>query len=269
MKTSTATSKIVFFDLDGTLLTSNLEVQASSIQAIAHLREAGGIPVIATGRSICEIDYVFQATGIHTCVAMNGQYVMYEGNTIFENPIDVNEVLALHQFAETKGHSLSFYNTERVTVNKANDSLVEKNCVRIGAPYPEVADRPFLNEPTHLMVLFCKEGEEAEYQNKFPTFQFVRHSPYNCDVFPAHISKATGIKELLNYTNFDLNNTYAFGDGLNDLEMFSLVKHPIAMGNSLEIVKQHAEYITQSNNEDGIATGIQYILGKGDKFLDI
>lgn len=255
-------TRIVFFDLDGTLLTSDLKVLDSSARAISSLIENGALPVIATGRSICEIDYVFKATGIRSCVAMNGQYVMYEGKPIYENPIDVNEISMLNEEVEKRGHSLSFYNTERITVTRGNDYLVEKNCERIGSDYPKVDPKSYLNGPTHLMVLFCKEGEEEYYKNAFPNFQFVRHSPYNCDVYPTNISKASGISFLLNYTNTSAENTYAFGDGLNDLEMFQLVKHPIAMANALDVVKNAAEYVTLSNDEDGIAEGIKYLLAK-------
>jgi hydroxymethylpyrimidine pyrophosphatase-like HAD family hydrolase len=62
---------------------------------------------------------------------------------------------------------------------------------------------------------------------------------------------------LLTHLNCSVENTYAFGDGLNDLEMFELVKYPVAMGNAFDIVKKSASYVTTSNDEDGIVNGLQ------------
>lgn len=61
---------------------------------------------------------------------------------------------------------------------------------------------------------------------------------------------------MLTHLNCSVENTYAFGDGLNDLEMFELVKYPVAMGNAFDIVKKSASYVTTSNDEDGIVNGL-------------
>ncbi|KAA9014220.1 Cof-type HAD-IIB family hydrolase [Niallia endozanthoxylica] len=252
-----ADKPVIFFDLDGTLLTSQLQVAASSVEAIKKIREGGAEPVIATGRAIHEIEYVLEATGITSCVAMNGQYVMYNGEVIYENPLLVEEVTALHAEASRNGHDMAFYNAEKITVTAEDSELIRKNYVRVGGEYPVVDSCLYENEPIHLMLIFCEIGEEIHYQEQFPYFQFVRNSPYGCDIYPAGTSKATGIKQLLSLKKLSLENTYAFGDGLNDLEMFDLVKHPVAMGNATEILKQSASYITSSHDEDGIQNGLR------------
>lgn len=249
--------KVVFFDLDGTLLTSDLEVAGSSIEAIQSLREHGVEPVIATGRTISEIGYVLDATGIRSCVAMNGQYVVYEGDVIYENPIDQNEVRVLHAAAAEKGHELAFYNADSIVVTAADHELIAKNYERVGGKYPPVEKTLYENQPIYLLLIFCEEGEEAYYQKKFPYFQFVRNSPYGCDVYPAGTSKATGIEQLITHKNIPRESTYAFGDGLNDVEMFELVGHPVAMGNAVDKIKKIAKYVTTSHNEDGIKKGLQ------------
>lgn len=249
--------QVVFFDLDGTLLTSDLKVASTSIEAIRAIQDQGVEPVIATGRTILEIGYILEATGIRSCVAMNGQYVIYDRELIYENPLDVNEVKALHLDASRNGHEMAFYNAENITVTTEGSELIAKNYSRVGREYPPVDHSLYLNESIHLMLIFCEEGEEAYYQEHFPYFQFVRNSPFGCDIYPAGTSKATGIEHLISHQNLSLDATYAFGDGLNDLEMFQLVKHPIAMGNAFDIVKQAARFVTTSNNEDGILNGLR------------
>lgn len=248
---------VVFFDLDGTLLTSDLKVASSSIEAIHALRELGVEPVIATGRTLVEIGYILEETGIRSCVAMNGQYVIYDGEVIYENPLDLREVIGLHEAASRNGHELAFYNADKITVTSEGSELISKNYQRVGGQYPPTNASLYLNESIHLMLIFCEEGEESYYQKKFPYFQFVRNSPYGCDIYPAGTSKATGIERLLTLKNLAFEATYAFGDGLNDLEMFELVHHPIAMGNALDIVKQSAKHVTHSHNDDGILKGLE------------
>ncbi len=249
--------QVVFFDLDGTLLTSELKVASSSIEAIQSIRKRGVEPVIATGRTLVEIGHILEETGIRSCVLMNGQYVIYDGELIYENPLDVREIIGLHDEASQKGHELAFYNAEKIAVTSQGSELISKNYKRVGSPYPPTHASLYLKESIHLMLIFCEEGEEAYYQEKFPYFQFVRNSPFGCDIYPAGTSKATGIDRLLSLKNLSLEATYAFGDGLNDLEMFELVHHPIAMGNALDIVKQSAKHVTHSHDEDGILKGLQ------------
>jgi len=258
--------KVVFFDLDGTLLTRDLSVAPSSIEAIHELKSCGVEPIIATGRTLMEIDYVLKATGITSCVAMNGQYVLYNGEVIYENPLNKKEVTELHVDAKKNGHEMAFYNADKITVTAEGSILITKNYERVGGNYPPLDDRLYLDEPIHLMLIFCEPGEEAYYQKQFPNFQFIRNSPYGCDIYPAGSSKATGIERLISHLELSLENTYAFGDGLNDLEMFDLVKHSVAMGNALDIVKKSASYITSSHNNNGIAEGLQ-ALGLLDKSI--
>jgi Cof subfamily protein (haloacid dehalogenase superfamily) len=250
--------KIVFFDLDGTLLTSEYQVTRSSIEAIHTIREQGIEPVIATGRNISEIGNVLETTGIRSCVAMNGQYVVYNGKVIYENPLLTNEVKEFHSAVSRKGHELAFYGPEHIRVTTKNSDFITKNYLeRVGTEIPSVDDRFYLHTSLYLMVLFCEEGEEHYYQKHFPHYQYVRHSPLGCDVYPSGTSKATGIKRLIEHQNLSLEDSYAFGDGLNDLEMFQLVKHPVAMGNAVNRLKEIAKYVTLSNDEDGIWNGLQ------------
>ncbi|XIF19793.1 MAG: Cof-type HAD-IIB family hydrolase [Acetilactobacillus jinshanensis] len=71
------------------------------------------------------------------------------------------------------------------------------------------------------------------------------------------VSKQLGIKILLKKLGLDGVPTYAFGDGLNDIEMFNQVSHSVAMGNGLKPCKAHAEFITDTNDRDGIYNGKQ------------
>ena len=71
-------------------------------------------------------------------------------------------------------------------------------------------------------------------------------------------SKATGIKTLIEKANLKGIPTYAFGDGNNDIPMLDYVDHPIVMGNGLDNVKEHAEFVTTDNTNHGIVKGLKH-----------
>ena len=109
-----------------------------------------------------------------------------------------------------------------------------------------------------MLLLLCEQGESA-YREVFPELTFIRNTHYCVDVFNHGGSKGNGINELIKTKGFDNVPTYAFGDGMNDLEMFLTVDHPIAMANAVDDLKDKAEYITDNNDNDGIAKALQKI----------
>ncbi|MFD1449503.1 MULTISPECIES: Cof-type HAD-IIB family hydrolase [Oceanobacillus] len=247
---------IVFFDLDGTLLTSEKKVAESSIKAIEKLIENNGIPVLATGRPVFETKELQAETGIQSAVLMNGQFIVHEGEVIYRNRINPVQLKKLEEYTEQRGVTICYHTAERIYTTNDQSELLKKDCEYCDREIPVVDDDIYMNKPVYQVEIFIEEGEE-EYQEKFPELQFVRNSPYNCDVFPKGISKATGIKEFLEITGLPKENTYAFGDGLNDLEMFQFVKTSVAMENSVEEIKEAATYITKSHDDDGIADGMK------------
>ena len=84
---------------------------------------------------------------------------------------------------------------------------------------------------------------------------------FHFELYAKQISKATGILKILDYLKIDRQNSYAFGDGKNDIEMLGAVGHSFAMGNAAAEVQALASHVVASVTEDGVAKGIaQYIL---------
>jgi HAD superfamily hydrolase (TIGR01484 family) len=81
-------------------------------------------------------------------------------------------------------------------------------------------------------LLFCSEDEEGNYVGKYDDFHFIRWHEYSTDVLPFGGSKAEGIKILMEKVGFALEDVYAFGDGLNDIEMLKVAGYGVAMGNA-------------------------------------
>lgn len=100
---------------------------------------------------------------------------------------------------------------------------------------------------------------DTEYEDAFgDVLTFYRNSPYSIDVVVHGVSKATGIKQLIDTAGLRGIPTYAFGDGNNDIPMLDYVDHPVVMGNGLSNVKPHGEFITTKNTDHGIVNGLKH-----------
>lgn len=247
---------IVFFDLDGTLLNSDVEVVQSSVDAIAALYKNNVMPIISTGRTVCEVASIMEKTAITSIIAMNGQSVFYQNNHVFSNNIDKTLISRVLDFSQQKTNiPLSFYNDNMMRISE--DSKPADTFYRyIRQNKPAVDPDVFKTNPIQMMLLLCENGESI-YIDEFPELSFIRNTPYCVDVFNKGGSKGFGIKKLLEYKSLYDVPTYAFGDGLNDIEMFQTVDHPIAMANAVEPIKAIAEFVTDNNDNDGIAKGLK------------
>lgn len=86
---------LAFFDLDGTLLNKNSELDESVRQALHTIRDNGILPIIATGRGHFELEELMAQSGITSAIAMNGQYIIVDGETIYHEPIPLDKLIEL------------------------------------------------------------------------------------------------------------------------------------------------------------------------------
>jgi Cof subfamily protein (haloacid dehalogenase superfamily) len=136
-------------------------------------------------------------------------------------------------------------------------SFIETSMGSLKFPHPDHDAGFFMNRNIYQSLLFCQEQEEKIYFNDFPNFNFIRWHPYSVDILPQGGSKAAGIKKMIERLGFDLEDVFAFGDGLNDLEMLHAVGTGVAMGNSVPEAKEEADLITTDVSEDGIWNGLK------------
>jgi Cof subfamily protein (haloacid dehalogenase superfamily) len=254
--------KIVFFDIDGTLYDHETGVPKSTIEAIQQLIANGHIPVICTGRTRAMIpDYIVNM-GFYGIVAGAGTYVEYKEEIIHNKVEDgafAKRVLPLLDEHDVtyivEGPEYIYYNgkseedgygsiefikkimpNEKIKLIDYNDIQMNK----ITARFPD----------EEIKFMLMPELKEI--------FSLISHQGTNfMELVPQGYNKATGIEKLTNYLNIEKQNTYAFGDSTNDLEMLDYVQYGIAMGNSYPEVLKRARYQTKSIQEDGIYYGLK------------
>lgn len=107
------------------------------------------------------------------------------------------------------------------------------------------------------VVMMLSEDEEESVANHFPECTFTRSNPLTVDIIPRGVSKVVGIKKLLNAHSIGMDDAVAFGDSWNDIDMIESVGTGVAMGNANEDVKKVAQFVTLSNDSDGISVALK------------
>lgn len=252
------TQKIIFFDIDGTLLDDQKELPVSTEQSIQRLKENGDIIAIATGRSPFTFKKLRERLGISSFVSLNGQYVVHNNEVVYKNPLNFPALKKLITVAEKRNHPLVYVNTNDWRSNVKRNTLVEEVVGSLKVPHKVTFEAtPYSFNENYQALLFCEEEEEKYYSDRFDQFNFIRWHDYSVDILPKGGSKARGIERLINAAELKQENAYAFGDGLNDMEMLKYVPNSVAMGNALDQVKKAAKFVTKTVDDDGISYGLK------------
>lgn len=252
-------NKILFFDVDGTLYNSEKILPASAKEALLEARRKGYEIAIATGRAPFMIQSLLEELDINTYVTFNGQYVVYRGEVVYTNGVDRDELAKIIAFGEARNEPVVFLDDKRMIASVGEHNMVSESLETLKYPYPELDSSYYMQNDVYQTLIFMEEKDEHLYEEAFPNVQFVRWHPYSCDILPKGGSKAAGIEKVLAKMGLTLEDAFAFGDGINDIEMLEAVGTGVAMGNGHERVKAVASYITDHVDADGLAKAMRYL----------
>lgn len=267
--------KLVFFDIDGTLVTRNNHIPESTIKAVEQLKENNITPVIATGRPPILLKEIAEKLGINSFISMNGQYIVHHGELIYSSPLDMAHVHEIVEISTQYNHGVVLCAEEELIVNSIFSLLTRgtlfqfmKGIVgiipdrikftlfnRLLKNKPKKSD--YEKEDIYMVSVQAGLGAEQDYQDLFDELTFTRANKHSMDIVNKGVSKASGIEKMLSILKVSRDHTYAFGDGLNDLEMLEYVGTGIAMDNGFEELKEAADYVTASVFDDGIVKGLK------------
>lgn len=249
--------RIVFLDIDGTILNTKGEIPQATKDAVQALKEKGHYVAIATGRAPFMFEDIRKELGITSFVSYNGQYVVFEGEVIHRNPIKREHLLHLYDEASRKEQAMVFMGDTIMKASETDNGFVRDSLASLGFTYPEIDKDYFHHEPIYQALLFCEEHEQQEYADHHNHVRFIRWHPLSCDVLPGDGSKKIGVMKLLEAAGLSVQSTYACGDGLNDLEMIEFAGTGIVMGNAVPELKELADIQTVHVDEDGLALGLK------------
>ena len=250
--------KVIFFDIDGTLFShTTRSVPASTLRALKCLQEKGILCVIATGRHISEMrEMDFLKYGFDAYITLNGQICLDSDlETVFEIPMEGESM---------KGLLDIFHGMEIPTILTAKDGMyvnfinedVYLAHQEIHTSIPEVGT--YSGENVYMGVIYCTKELEEAVAKKLPGCSITRWCGYGIDVLPGEGDKVAGIRKYLELQGISREETIAFGDGENDMEMLRYAGIGIALGNAEEEVKAAADYVTADIDDDGVSKALEY-----------
>ncbi|MGL5021158.1 MAG: Cof-type HAD-IIB family hydrolase [Mycoplasmatales bacterium] len=242
--------KIFFFDIDGTLLPNGFKKPLESTKyAISELKKKGHVVFIATGKNLEDAKSIGEFLGVHNFITTNGQSISIENEIIYENCFDSKEIDYWVYLAKKNDCILGFQNNfDRYVLNSDKYYLIKEFFDLVNIKHPQKADEVRSGENVHQMII-AGDYEKIVFDKK--KYKLVKWTSIGADILPINVSKGKGIEWFFK-NNEEIFESYGFGDGHNDLEMFDVVDHSIAMGNSHEEVKQRANHITSDDTKDGI-----------------
>jgi Cof subfamily protein (haloacid dehalogenase superfamily) len=249
--------KRIFFDLDGTLCRGyGLELETEIIEAFEHLRETDVQPVIATGRSYYEVKPILQTLQVNDYILSDGCYAFFNGKEIVNETFSSSEIEAILSVAAEMGVAAGYFNQQGYAVTEMTGEVSEHGAL-LGQKNVPIAPTFYQTQPVNFMNLYLDSKKEDQVTGKLEKIaDRIRFSPLAVSLLPKNSSKGTAIKKVLDHCATSESVTYAFGDNDNDLTMFQLVDHSVAMKQATEGLKQQATYIAKS--EQGVIEGLKH-----------
>lgn len=249
--------KLFIFDIDGTILDDSKSIPLKTKQAIIELSESHEV-AIATGRNLTMAREVINDLGISNYIVCNGAAAYYKDEAIYTNHLNGDDLEKLITLSDEHDHQVVYETIDELRRrDKSPNKRMEKGMEFVGFDVPEYDKNYYKTHSLVQCLLFISEEEMDIYNDKFTHFRFVRWYKDAIDVLPVDGSKYLTIKVLADHMGVDLNDVIAFGDGMNDIEMIRHVGTGVAMGNAEKEVKEVADRITESNENNGIPNALR------------
>lgn len=259
--------KIVFIDVDGTLVeTSKGVVAQSSIDAIADLQRHGVKCVLCTGRPPIHTKAITDLIDFDARINLNGGYIEdRKGQALFENPMSHHDFQMIWDYARAHECGLCFHFDDFSYGYHRFDKIEDFFRTHVKEGCTIIKDDPTHTRHLHNMPyngVVVAEDEQAlvDFVNATPNLRCDKIAEHVFDVFRADNDKARAIEILLDKFNLAWHEAAAIGDSTNDLKMLELAGCGIAMGNASEYVKSHADWISDDAAHDGVAKAIWHLL---------
>ena len=263
--------KLIALDMDGTLLNSQKEIPQAHIQAIHQAVEHGVKLVLCTGRPLVGVKPYYEQLGL----SRDNEYVIINNGCSTHQTKDwklvdwkelsAEDMLYLDRIAKQTPAQLTLFDEERyLVVNEKPSDLVTYDASLVFTTPTEISlgeaisgkniifQAMFLAQPNELDIFEKQFGSQISQR-----FSGVRSQPVIYEAMPKGTTKATALKQLAQHLEIKPQEIMALGDANNDIEMIQFAGLGVAMGNSSDHVKKLANYVTDTNDANGVATAIE------------
>lgn len=249
--------RIAFFDIDGTLATGT-KVPESAADALERMRAAGDLVFICTGRAraYAEANFSDYADGF---VCNNGRMAFMGEKTLVDAALSAEQVQQLTTALDSVGAGYAFFEVHDAYYGGPEKYRpTAEGVLKLGK-------LPRLNDPSALHaynfdIYFDDAAHRQRAAEALGESCLVNpHGPHpSADVTVKGADKGDAVRGVAAALGVAIEDTYAFGDGINDLSMIVAAGHGIAMGNAVDELKAAAEFVTTDIDDDGVARGLAH-----------
>lgn len=265
--------KLLVLDVDGTLLNDEREISKRTLAALLKVQQMGVRIVLASGRPIYGLmplaktlelgnygGFVLSYNGCQIIKAQNGEI-------LFERRINPEMLPYLEKKARKNGFAIFTYHDDTLITDSPDNEYIKNEALLNNLKI--IREDEFSTAidfaPCKCMLVSDKEkaliGLEQHWEKRLAgTLDAFRSEPYFLEVVPCGVNKANTLGALLEHLGVTREEVIAVGDGVCDVTMLQLAGMGVAMGHSQDSVKVCADYVTASNEEDGVALAVEKLI---------
>jgi len=267
--------KLIALDVDGTLQNSKKQITEHTRDIIIRAQEQGAKVIISSGRPTYGItplaqELEFDRFGGYVVAFNGGEITEWKTKTqMYEQTLPPNVIPQLYKSTKDNGFDILVYHGRNIIIEDASNQYAQLSSGRNKMEIKEVES--FINEvtyPVHKCLIVGDPDKLGVFETTLKAemegiVNICRSEPFFMEVTPLHIDKAKGLSVLLDKIGISQTELLACGDAPNDKTMIEYAGLGVAMGNAHECVKDVADFITLSNDEDGVAYAIEhFVLGQ-------
>ena len=265
--------KFVAVDMDGTLLNSCGEITPATADAIRKLAENDVVFTVSTGRPIQGVEKYKELLGLTgPVITYNGAMIVNaEDNTVlFEQGLLREDARKIWELGQTYNTTMCIWAGNRLYGNRLDERIHDyKKLSRVEPILAE--DIETLLDIGITKILWYDEVERIESfltqlsPELFCEVSYCTSKPAFLEFFSKKVSKAVAMEKIGELLGIAREEMVAIGDGLNDLSMIQYAGLGVAMGNAAKEVKENAQFITDTNDEEGVRKALEkFFAEEGD-----
>ncbi|MGO4529814.1 Cof-type HAD-IIB family hydrolase [Paenibacillus sp. 2TAF8] len=259
------TYKLIAIDIDDTLINDNKEVtpatQTALEQAVAH----GVVVTLATGRAYASAQALARQTKLNVpIITYQGALVknLLDEKVLYERYVPQDASRKLFDYCLEKNLHLQTYIDDKLYAREENQKLLDYAKLNGTQYYIESDFIKVIEQPTPKLLII----DEPDYLDQVavelrellgPEVHITKSKPYFLEIMHNEGTKGHALTFLADHFGHQLSECIAIGDSWNDHEMLEVAGLGVAMGNAIPALKELADYITASNNEDGVKEVIE------------
>ncbi|WP_117169967.1 HAD family hydrolase [Paraliobacillus sediminis] len=254
--------KILFLDIDGTILKADHTIDHSTKNAIKQVKEQGIEIFLATGRPLHEVTDIADELDVHSFIGYNGAYAIYQDKEILNKPMKRDTVKHFLHVCQANPHEMVLY-----THNKSLMTSLDSGVIKDFTSYFDLKDTSLftsaeMDNVLGITLMNLEEDDPKLYETDEPIFFSqvnVEGLMHSYDIIRESVNKGRAIKHVIELLGFEKDSTIAFGDGMNDKQMLEFVGEGFAMGNAHPDLFAFAKHRTTSVDDNGIFNGLKQL----------